>query len=820
MQTVDATVRLQTLDGNWETCGIDRAAGITPEGIELASNSWGADTANFTLRRSPRSQWPDITAFTPVEIEIGGSLVWDGFVTQTPTSDADGGSISVQCKGWQYHLDDDSFEKVWTHSSLPDWKEASSFPNIDLNHFRPDGPSVVAGNGSIRVGWATTKVLQQNTYAAVVFDAGPLNKITAASVQWTVVGGTGFTNYGTSANLRVVCRGVDSLTAGHTVSNDAVNTPEGATNTALSGSGAFTTPSRYVIVGLYWVGGTATASTNYFVDITGINLTGWSHGTPTAHLSGTLASEIAADVLPYAPLLSQSTTSIATTDFTIPHFSSVDGGKTPREYLTAANSYHDNQLKLLPGRKLSVQAQPASPSYTVGAWGGSTFSDASANSGEEIYNKAIVESTDSSGQPLRQTRFSAASVDTLTGLAELQPSAMTNPAFETDPVFSAASKIEPTGWASSRVYSNSNLASTALTASLTTTATTMSATSPLGSFPPNGFIVVDQSSGIDEIIYYSGTTSTTFTGLIRGCFGTTARTGVTGNTVYLVSAIQPIASPAGFSAGTKSGLWRPNGESTPTLTATFNSGQNFTAGTSYELSINMRAQGMMQFGSYVLETPYLRFGTSTDYAEISSSYSLSGITTGDQVDFNLSVQWTPSVAVSGSAVTLFMQSIESFYSSYRSLQDGNFTSYYIDDVTITSIKATIPDRRGFIRTKRLQVNSPSTPESASRIADKYLSAHRSTPLKGDLTIQSGGAKEYLTGADIHPSRLLLSTGELLHFSNRTDPDTGAQGRDGTIAAVSYSHSSQSAQVSIDNQRTRFEAFLERLAVNTNNRLGR
>jgi hypothetical protein len=60
---------------------------------------------------------------------------------------------------------------------------------------------------------------------------------------------------------------------------------------------------------------------------------------------------------------------------------------------------------------------------------------------------------------------------------------------------------------------------------------------------------------------------------------------------------------------------------------------------------------------------------------------------------------------------------------------------------------------------------------------------------------------------------------LMHFSNRIDPDTGALGRDGRIAQVTYNHNEQEAQVSIDNQRNNFEALISRLSAVIGQRTG-
>jgi hypothetical protein len=82
-----------------------------------------------------------------------------------------------------------------------------------------------------------------------------------------------------------------------------------------------------------------------------------------------------------------------------------------------------------------------------------------------------------------------------------------------------------------------------------------------------------------------------------------------------------------------------------------------------------------------------------------------------------------------------------------------------------------------------------------------------------LSVSSPGGVRHLTSASpVHPHRLLLHTQQLVRLTDRVDPDTGALGRDGRIAAVSYNHDSETAEVSIDNERGNFDALLARLGV--------
>ena len=61
-------------------------------------------------------------------------------------------------------------------------------------------------------------------------------------------------------------------------------------------------------------------------------------------------------------------------------------------------------------------------------------------------------------------------------------------------------------------------------------------------------------------------------------------------------------------------------------------------------------------------------------------------------------------------------------------------------------------------------------------------------------------------------QMLLRTGELIRFSDRIDPDTGAQGRDGKIVEASYKVDDNSVELTIDSSRAGFEALLNRLGV--------
>lgn len=140
---------------------------------------------------------------------------------------------------------------------------------------------------------------------------------------------------------------------------------------------------------------------------------------------------------------------------------------------------------------------------------------------------------------------------------------------------------------------------------------------------------------------------------------------------------------------------------------------------------------------------------------------------------------------------------------------------YLDTIEVLEARPTIVDRRGFKRRKILPIQNalPSDLVAAQSIGDTWLPGHKATPFKGSVVVVGAGTvRDVLTGEDVPPERLLLDTTELIRFSDRLDPDTGGQGRDGRIAAVSYSATTDTAQVTVDNSRSDFEALLARYGV--------
>ena len=137
----------------------------------------------------------------------------------------------------------------------------------------------------------------------------------------------------------------------------------------------------------------------------------------------------------------------------------------------------------------------------------------------------------------------------------------------------------------------------------------------------------------------------------------------------------------------------------------------------------------------------------------------------------------------------------------------------VDDLRLSRMVLTEPDRRGLFRSKELDVQAPSDAIAMESLGDAWLRLGARTPLKGTLVVDHpDGARFVVGGRSIPPEDLGLYTDELLLIKNLIDPATGHLGRIGTIASVSAPGGV--ATVAIDNSRDSLQALLNRMALGT------
>lgn len=140
-----------------------------------------------------------------------------------------------------------------------------------------------------------------------------------------------------------------------------------------------------------------------------------------------------------------------------------------------------------------------------------------------------------------------------------------------------------------------------------------------------------------------------------------------------------------------------------------------------------------------------------------------------------------------------------------------------DDVQVETYGDTVLDRRGRRRTMILEAATalPLDGAAATKIADAFLAAHKTTPFKGEAQIQGAMAVRMVVGGQgVDPVELGLRTGELLRFNDRGDPDTGGWCREGRLVSVKYDCDTGVATISIDNTSARFDGLLARIGLLT------
>ena len=409
----DVSVRLQSLDGVWEVCGSDHARGIIPENVELRSDQWGSSRATFDLRRNPKEFWPDIGAFTPVEIEVGGTIVWSGRVSETPVRDSTDSVISVQCEGWQAHLDDDLYERIYVHTNLTEWKDARSAPGATLTTLVA-APQVQVGDGVLSLTYQNGTAAAGK--AAAILDLGPNSTAARVVIDWSLTAGAA----------------TRSLSFGFGASSDAsaatLDTISSSTS-AVSGTYSYTlsTARRYLF--LIHAASGHTPSADEVAKFTSIQVFA-----STAYESGASSvlksDQVVTDALSRASVLfSADRTQITTGTFNIPEFAPSEP-RTPRAVWEAVDAFEDRYKKITVDKVPVYKAKPTYPEVEVGAWSGMEFEDSAANSGDDVYSRVIVTGDQPDGTPLRITRSQAQQTGAL--YTAVSSPAFTNPGFETN----------------------------------------------------------------------------------------------------------------------------------------------------------------------------------------------------------------------------------------------------------------------------------------------------------------------------------------------------------------------------------------------------
>jgi hypothetical protein len=412
------SVRVKPPGGRWTVIGTG-PDGIVPESVNLSVDSSGPSEASFVLRIDP-SRAVSLAPFTPVVVEIGGVPVWGGRIIEAPGREGGDPSLNVRARGWQYALDDDLIQDVWVVSRLADYADPRSLLTTNLTVHK-SGPVVQTG-GAITLIYPNLYPVVNNEFITVSLDLG-VSAGRRAVVAWERIGGSdsGLTLYSRASDYPDPQAPGDDGTAVLTASSGTI-------------SHTFTAGRRYHHLILYRNGGSFTYAADEGVRITSAKVFGsaaWESG----GFSILRASDVIADVLASGalPLLSDSTAGITQSPLIdggirgIPHYET-DGQVTPRQVLEAMNTFHNWRMGVDWEGRVIFGPRPTRPILETGSWSGSDFENASSGSGEDLYNKVIIEGTGPDSTPISTTVLRS---DIASALHEI-PSVVSNPGFETN----------------------------------------------------------------------------------------------------------------------------------------------------------------------------------------------------------------------------------------------------------------------------------------------------------------------------------------------------------------------------------------------------
>lgn len=388
-------VRATPLNGPQVALGTDTRRGVYVEDFQCSADQWGPLDASFTLKRSPRTTWPDIGFWAPIEAELENQLLWSGRVLSTPGSESDTNQITVNCQGWQGHLDDRPFTQMYVHSALTDFADVRGLPDALLGQgsgAHPASCQVNAATDGITLMFPANVPIGQFEGCSAQLDLGPFSNAKRISIDVQTSNNDG--------NVSLFCFvGNSDQPQQGTFTNPITQTINVASAT-LAGTA---TPQRYVSFRLQRQGVGYTPGVDIWAKVTRCQIF-----TDTAFESGNAsilkASDIVKDCLLRLVLLDPSTLLIATPSFSIPTFNMAN--QTPRDAITASNSFQNWQARVTADRKLEYRAMPASPIVALSDQ--SSFDDLSAGSGDVIYSEVYYQGTGPDGAPVSVWRTAAA----------------------------------------------------------------------------------------------------------------------------------------------------------------------------------------------------------------------------------------------------------------------------------------------------------------------------------------------------------------------------------------------------------------------------
>lgn len=713
-------LRIQPVDGQWQTLGRGTLIHSAPRGIAPSWNVRGPDALSFDLDVDPVRSSIELREFTPVEYHPDGDdPIWSGFVYDSPRSRT---GLSVSCRGWQYAGDHDAHASMYVHGALSELKDTRGYSAdpTQLGTFVTP-PQVITDGGFVTLVWPKGVPIDPTNCVGVTLDQGPDPDGWATDYDLEGVGiATGITS-----NLNMIVRCHDNMdkfiAAQGAASGTDYHDPVNAVGSYPAGGWGGTQSIGNHPPRRYW---SIILQRNAAAPVITVNASDWGfqikvfnlYRDPAYRNASLSASALRADHVftreaARVPQWSTDTSRISTVSFVIPAMGAVREDQTPNEMLARADSYHRFKYGVDALARVYFEPQPAVPDLIVNTRDpGVDYKDTSHNSGAEVYNKVIVTGTSGSGEPLRVVRASAS--------------------------LPTADRI-----------------------------------------PAVGITIPNASADVDDAWW-----------LKTGSAPVDAST-LTRDTTVFQSAPASVRIDAPGSSGTLF-EWYQKVAGT------------FRAGLLYETTVWIRTQLAGQAGKY-LTLSFGSFGYDNATVSIPTDSGYWSATAWQPI----TVQWTPKFDVVSTTDPLDTQAVQVRVGALTGIATA--TSTWVDDLAITQGVASMPDRRGFMKSKTLEVQAPTDPAAMTLLGDVWLNQHLRPPFKGTLDLSAAVVKA--GGRRLHPREVAARAGDLIRLADVVDPYTGAKGRDAIMASGSASERS-SASIALDDDRSSFEALMSRMQV--------
>lgn len=809
----DATIRLQELDGTWQTLGADRAQGITAEGLSLTANTYGPDTATFELHRDPAASWPDLSAFTPVEIEIGNQLAWSGRIAETQVQDGATRQLSVRCEGWQYHLDDDQIARTWVNRNLGEWRDLRDIVAVG-NDWVHDG-TVETGDGNIWMGWKAGTTPKTNQLLAIVLDLGAQANYTG----WTMYLSGKAHQESLAYPLTGTHQGGYLMTTGTITATTPLN---------------LNTPP-------YWISGTAYTANEIVILSSSVPKGYQANKTIPAGSRATSPDQNPTDWDElYGPLWG--TIGSAVTDTSLSNLAALSGSSFASTY-SATFGFNNGTASYgawMTGSGSTVKAVKDVGSRIAGTaarsryavlvlqWRGPNLTSPLTNAygwnltgiatfGSDTYSAKYGAGINAIGDiidgQVSTLKASDAIADAITeGAPRLgqQITATTTALqdFKSDGYKTPREVIEAAnayhGWIA-RVGGAANAAANTY-ADLIYKAAPTQPRFELGAW--SGYDFTDQAATTTDDIY---------TRVI------VEATGPDGNLLRVARTAAQLANAAGNTSSTLTSAQRdtllvrpvPTDTALAATSASAKGGASvgatgtFRAGVTYRITGRVSCNGSVAtvtIGSGGTVSAQLLSGQSgATLTTTGNAFQLTGTSGFLTAPLEFNANWTPQTDQTWDGASGFV--------SVSSSGSGGSDSSGLDQLTLTAYGTNLAERRGLRRTYILSAPGTQTTATLNSIGDAWLYQRLRAQFRGSVSATGTAAiRQVTTGDPVHPSRLLLEAGELVRLTDRLDPDTGQLGRDARITAVTYDHDGQRITLELDNRRDNLQTFLNRLAV--------